>query len=510
MNHDSLDGRGSNPHWRIDNHLRSRVSLADYDVVSGGDATAAFTSALTALASGGTLDVPAGTWLLRQVTVDKPITIRGPRAAIIKAAAALNKDMLIITAPDVRLEGFTVDGNRLAMTGTPDPCHGVVFDTGSVRGEATGLYVHDCYRSGIAIRDTSQVHVHDCHFADNENDVDILWSTHCTVANNYCHGARMEALTAYSNTGVSSTITHGCTFTGNAIDGAWAGISVRNSYSCSISGNNISDATKYGIEVYGTHDVHDVSVTGNTIVGGGDDADAVALQAGLSGEAVANDIVWVGNVVRDWAGYPIQCVGGLHHTFSANRIVACAKEAWFSAAHDITFAGNTIRATSAGPGLLFSSACYNVRVMDNTFRECYQEGMKVSSAAGTFRDSEVCGNRFINNSQSGTFDHYGCTFENACLRVKFCNNTGFDDQSTHTQQALVTFDLTASVYEAWGNTEYNNLGSSQVYNAAATGGAWLAGMRYEDFTPDVGGTQGWIVTAAGTPGTHKAYGVIAA
>jgi hypothetical protein len=49
------------------------------------------------------------------------------------------------------------------------------------------------------------------------------------------------------------------------------------------------------------------------------------------------------------------------------------------------------------------------------------------------------------------------------------------------------------------------------YGTAAPGsGAWARGDRVYDLAPSAGGTEGWVCTSGGSPGTWKAFGTIAA
>lgn len=71
--------------------------------------------------------------------------------------------------------------------------------------------------------------------------------------------------------------------------------------------------------------------------------------------------------------------------------------------------------------------------------------------------------------------------------------------------------------KAWLPTELGNIQRaipvlSRVIvfaEAAPTTGTWMRGDRVYDQTPTAGGTEGWVCTASGTPGTWKAFGSIA-
>ncbi|HKR25362.1 MAG TPA: hypothetical protein VJS15_08900 [Allosphingosinicella sp.] len=49
-----------------------------------------------------------------------------------------------------------------------------------------------------------------------------------------------------------------------------------------------------------------------------------------------------------------------------------------------------------------------------------------------------------------------------------------------------------------------------IGTAAPTAGAWKRGTRVYSLTPSASGTEGWVCVSAGTPGTWKAFGTIAA
>ncbi|MEA3044279.1 MAG: hypothetical protein QOH47_2117 [Sphingomonadales bacterium] len=49
-----------------------------------------------------------------------------------------------------------------------------------------------------------------------------------------------------------------------------------------------------------------------------------------------------------------------------------------------------------------------------------------------------------------------------------------------------------------------------IGTAAPTSGAWKRGARIYNFTPSASGTEGWVCIAAGSPGTWKAFGSVAA
>lgn len=50
----------------------------------------------------------------------------------------------------------------------------------------------------------------------------------------------------------------------------------------------------------------------------------------------------------------------------------------------------------------------------------------------------------------------------------------------------------------------------QFGSAAPTTGAWKVGDTVYNTAPAAGGTMGWVCTTAGTPGTWKTFGSIAA
>lgn len=76
---------------------------------------------------------------------------------------------------------------------------------------------------------------------------------------------------------------------------------------------------------------------------------------------------------------------------------------------------------------------------------------------------------------------------------------------------LKSFKLfTLDVYDcaSWVDYEQCEPGSN-IGTAAPASGTWVRGRRIINAAPSSGGTEGWVCTASGTPGTWKAFGVIA-
>ncbi|HEY8745317.1 MAG TPA: spherulation-specific family 4 protein, partial [Chloroflexota bacterium] len=97
------------------------VSVTQYGAVGDGttDNTIAFRNALGQFtSSGGTLTIPAGTYMLQptQITIHDNITVAGSQAII--KADVVGYSLFDISGANITLTGLTIDGNNQAVQGT--------------------------------------------------------------------------------------------------------------------------------------------------------------------------------------------------------------------------------------------------------------------------------------------------------------------------------------------------------------------------------------------------------
>lgn len=69
--------------------------------------------------------------------------------------------------------------------------------------------------------------------------------------------------------------------------------------------------------------------------------------------------------------------------------------------------------------------------------------------------------------------------------------------------------LSSGAMSTWAGYEEAERGAN-IGTAAPTAGTWERGRRIYHATPSASGTEGWVCTSGGTPGTWKAFGSIAA
>jgi|GEM_PF-2908488 hypothetical protein len=97
------------------------VSVTQYGAVGDGttDNTTAFRNALRQFTSaGGTLTIPAGTYMLQpsQITIHDNITVAGSQAII--KANVVGYSLFDVSGANITLTGLTIDGNNQAVQGT--------------------------------------------------------------------------------------------------------------------------------------------------------------------------------------------------------------------------------------------------------------------------------------------------------------------------------------------------------------------------------------------------------
>lgn len=142
----------------------------------------------------------------------------------------------------------------------------------------------------------------------------------------------------------------------------------------------------------------------------------------------------------------------------------------------------------------------------------------VSIASGTTGDiqfiggfiSTVVGNGVFNNSTS-------CTLMCQALHVDNVSGTSRGFYSAAPRTVLVNNSTTATTTPVGGpaGSRRQELGNSWNPNitydtAAPTSGTWSRGDIVYNTAPSASGTVGWVCTTAGTPGTWKTFGTIAA
>jgi len=203
---------------------------AEVEVAAGPGALA---EAIAAAAPGDVLLLTDGAYP-GPVTIDRPITLRGPRGAVVDGTG--QGTVITIAAPDVVLEGFTVTGSGKA---NEDLDAGVKILKGADRARVTGLYL-----------------------TDNMHGVDVHGGRDAQVTGNVIEGRQNPRMNERGN-GVYVWNSPGTVVEGNTIrwgrDGIFSNASRKGTYR-----NNTFRDLRFAVHYMYTHDSE---VSGNISIG---------------------------------------------------------------------------------------------------------------------------------------------------------------------------------------------------------------------------------------------------
>jgi hypothetical protein len=353
------------------------ISLA----ASGADTTgtlAADAFLIAALADSRPVDLggPENTYLIEdeiELADNATITARG---AVLKAKAGTSISVLVATGrAGIRLEGFTIDGNKDNVTGG----NGIVLE-GCTEFMVRGVWVKNAYNVGILID------------ADGTTACTDGTITGCRVSAPGGHGIALSGtagdgttsgpkrvaicgnvVTDAGQSAINASQSRSCSVTGNSVyrSGStvtgFAGIRLSNgSTNCTVAGNSI-DGTSRGVFIVADAGAGDGacsynSVSGNTIRGcqqqailcegpynsitGNTVRDCVQDGASLDGAirvASASYCTVVGNTVVDTAGtkheYGIEATGTADYCTVVGNVI----EGWQTLPLSVTGAGSQVR-----------------------------------------------------------------------------------------------------------------------------------------------------------------------
>lgn len=228
-------------------------------------------------AAGSVLRLAAGEYA-GPVVVGKPMTIWGPREAVIRAPA---RDSAIrVEGSGVRLLGFTVDGGP-ARPGTPDASVRVVGDDVVVQGLLVRGGVH-----GILVHQSRRVQILDNEAVGDprtplglRGDGIRLWETRDSVVEGNRVRHCRDVLLQYSphNRVVGNIVEHGrygahfmyssdAVVRGNRLLHNTVGVFVMYSSRIEVSDNLLAGAVDHGGMGVGLKESGDVSIVGNAVV----------------------------------------------------------------------------------------------------------------------------------------------------------------------------------------------------------------------------------------------------
>jgi len=107
--------------------------------------------------------------------------------------------------------------------------------------------------------------------------------------------------------------------------------------------------------------------------------------------------------------------------------------------------------------------------------------------------------------------HLFVSFHSSVAKVAFIlAGVGTISGGTAQREKSVRIMAVDSPSSSWIETRAPFDNGEYIGTAAPTSGAWKRGTRVYNIAPSAGGTEGWICTAAGTPGTWKTFGAVTA
>jgi hypothetical protein len=266
----------------------STVSLRDYAAVGDGatDDTLAIVAAFSAVCSagGGTIHIPAGTYLVNPADTSIPIcsnlVVHGPGTVKVKPDAGNYRAIFAASPPQAAVNnltftGISVDQNAFGNTAATIAVDDVrthqliwqVFAGTNLHFENMRLYVSGVNPIDVNGPTVSGVYVNRNHIVfqkragqpEFDNSAIYIDGDNFHVTDNtFVSTAGDEARTAIEvHTGSGS-------ITGNTIDHFSIGMNLVNLKSSSVTGNHIRNAG-YGISLWSTTVMDAVTISGNTV-----------------------------------------------------------------------------------------------------------------------------------------------------------------------------------------------------------------------------------------------------
>lgn len=482
------------------------VNVLDYGASGNGtdDNTTAFTNALTALSSGGTLYIPAGTYIVNsEITVpygNIKIEGEGIGATTIKIKANYaNQSALFVfdNINNVTVCNLTFDGNlsNQGISNITDNKQMALM----IKGTSSNYLISNCYfinwgKDGVYIQTTNNKKI--------------------TVSNNIFEYIRRNGVTVIGGQDIivdSNQFYDGKDYAYPVLNsGVWveANTSADNLNNLVVSNNSFKNQ-HLGVGIYNSNaaTIENVTVTGNTF-------DTIQN----SGAAI----------VLYYAAYV---------SIASNTFYNCG----YSGASSSISQGGAITVGTQSNG---------ATIVGNTFNTCNGYTATVAIATSVTQPI-ISGNTFINDTKHGIYANYvfnsntNGTLRNISNNV--FNNGGtaagatyycvyLDDTATHANNGDMIsnniFKTGASsgyyggIYCGYnspimGNNSFIGTGLSTNFatgkisrfvgysSAAPVAGTYQQGEYLLNSIPDSGEYIGWVCTVAGTPGTWKGFGAIA-
>lgn len=300
------------------------------------------------------------------------------------------------------------------------------------------------------------------------------------------------------------------------IENNGVGVSLDSTYDINIEGNRFYGGALTGVGGGGGFtNVKNCTFRGNTVNLGDT---ATVGKTGITATGVKTEnVIFDSNVIYG-CNRGIGLNGGTRFIVSNNTIrglggVAIRQDGTVTASQ---FIGNNISTNTAGDATYFGAAT-NCLFANNRFSDTYSNALY-----GIFVDCEIVGNQFTNWA-SGAANAAallaaglnGCLVQGNYFKAGAGSNFAVEESNAPTTPSYIQGNYAA--YTSSMNPfqkvksatlmEDNHLAR---YAAAPVAGTWLVGQRVYVPTPAAGGVLGYVCVTAGTPGTWKSFGAIAA
>ena len=465
------------------------ASVKDYGVVGNGivDDTAALQTAITSVGVNATLLIPAGVTCKVSSEINFNVSglkLVGYGASITKSATFTGSGVLRITATNVVLEGFQIDG-------TDNADDGVITSSSVASGfVARNLTVINC-AYGISANSNSNVTIENCNIslvslgairAHNiaaasvqnririlNNRIDLSNLNPATTTQNAVL-VRGDVLYYTNDVQISgNTIIHAENPTNSAalccemryvdsglfnnnvgINGSML-ISAAACTNVTVDGNVCDGANFYGIEVPGVSPsagCQNITISGNSIFGRGRLKYAIALQGTAASEGCAVS----GNTMQGTTQYGIfsneqwddLSISGnrIDVTYVGGNQYGIYLLGTATTITNVSISANTLNGNNEGEKAIFLRSVVGATIVGNTGPSWTQNGIYIDGSSATCDEISISGNTFNGLSTTaitkiGTLGNYVTSSSNGPYRRS--GTLGCND-----------FDLNNNVFESWG------------------------------------------------------------
>lgn len=558
-------GAGNLPRT-VKSKLDDFVSIRDFAplLADGDDFTAAFLNAIDAC-EGRALWLPKGLYLVTDIQITKSIRIWGEPGAILKQKPLSNRHFIQFAADNIKLSlrGFTLDQNN-----SQQALYEGRFSLNSTRSniemDVEGMHFKDFCEGAIRIvgdRDPAtreRLRVFNNKFTGGMESVSGVYNTFTIFAadaaevvieqNDFDHGLTIVegGIPAISIAGV---VTTAAAYTkvsvrNNKLKGygrfaVGSGIGVIDCYTWAESvdiSNNLFERS-YVTPIRGKVNAQNVIISRNLardFAGIGPDfcsgiSMVSATLAPTQGRYIISENIILGAPYR---GIEISATGTAPQSIMVhNNIVASCGDIgiYMLNAEGFSVRENIVRLTGQH-GIAFSGCTGLGGINDNKIISPSLAGIISIGAAQTTLSITIHDNEIVGSNAVGiTAENMGyLSLQNNLVKdvvdggaggqraYRIGGTTGVPIAEIKNNTALGTYvsgqfnltnlGITQAMYEG-GNT-WNPRENWSF--AAPTTGTWARGDKIYNTAPSASGNVGWVCVAAGTPGTWKSFGTIAA